>query len=298
MSVSDVDLLDPDVEQVRQQVEEHLDAYTRFDDQCPDHLREAIRYSLLGGGKRLRPLLVLAAAKLCGGTFEAAMPAACAVEMIHTYSLIHDDLPAMDDDDLRRGRPSCHIQFDQATAILAGDALNTLAFEIIARDMRPAPSAVCAANELANAAGATRMVGGQADDLRHQFSENDFEMLQKIHRRKTGALLAASLQLGAISAQATDLQRNYLNNYGKHIGLAFQIVDDLLDLKGMQAKIGKRTGKDSKRGKLTYPAVMGVESSEKMAREMTNRAVAELAYFGDAAQPLRLFANYIVDRTR
>lgn len=297
MSVSEVDLLDPQVEQARMLIEQHLDLYTQFADDCPEHLREAVRYSLLGGGKRLRPLLTLAAAKLCGGSFEAALPAACAVEMIHTYSLIHDDLPAMDDDDLRRGRASCHVQFDEATAILAGDALNTLAFEIIARHLKPAEAAAAAVAELAKAAGPEGMVGGQADDLRSEFAENDVELLKSIHKRKTAALLTASLKIGAISANASKDQRSALEYYGNNVGLAFQIIDDLLDLRGEETKIGKRTGKDCQQGKLTYPGVIGIEASEKLAEDLAAKAIESLACFGDAANPLKLFAQFVVDRS-
>ena len=297
MSVSEVDLLDPQVEQARLLIERHLDLYTQLADDCPEHLREAVRYSLLGGGKRLRPLLTLAAAKLCGGTFETAMPAACAVEMIHTYSLIHDDLQAMDDDDLRRGRASCHVEFDEATAILAGDALNTLAFEIIARDMKPAELAAQAVAELARAAGGLGMVGGQADDLRAEFAANDVDFLKSIHRRKTAALLTASLKIGAISANASEDQRSALEQYGQNVGLAFQIIDDLLDLRGEEIKIGKRTGKDSEHGKLTYPGVIGVDESEKLANDLASEAIHSLQCFGEPATPLKLFAKFVVNRT-
>ncbi len=286
-----------ELDSYRAQLERQLEAYSQFDAGCPEHLADAIRYSLLAPGKRIRPLLVLMAAKLCGGEIEHALPAACAVEMIHNYSLIHDDLPAMDDDDMRRGRPTCHIQFDEATAILAGDALIPLAFEIIARDIRPATVALECVAALARACGATQMVGGQADDLGLQFSAPDVESLEKIHNRKTGALLSVSLELGAITAGATPKNRQSLIIYGNRLGLAFQIADDLLDLRGSPAKMGKRTGKDADRGKLTYPSVLGEQQSEVRAQVMAEAAIAALAPFGDAAQPLIQLARFVVDRT-
>ena len=286
-----------ELDSYREQFENRLVAYAQFDAGCPTHLGEAIRYSLLAPGKRIRPLLVLAAAKLCGGEIELALPAACAVEMIHNYSLIHDDLPAMDDDDMRRGRPTCHIQFDEATAILAGDALIPLAFEIIARDIRPATVALECVAALARACGATQMVGGQADDLGLQFSAPNVESLEKIHSRKTGALLSVSLELGAITAGATAKKRQSLIIYGNRLGLAFQIADDLLDLRGSQAKMGKRTGKDADRGKLTYPSVLGEHQSEVRAQAMADAAIATLAPFGDAALPLIQLARFVVERT-
>jgi geranylgeranyl diphosphate synthase type II len=286
-----------EIETHRDQIDQRLDSYTQFDSNCPEHLRAAIRYSLLAPGKRIRPLLVLAAAQICDGDLENAFPAACAVEMIHNYSLIHDDLPAMDDDDIRRGRPTCHIQFDIATAILAGDALIPLAFEIISRDTQPAPVALECVTVLARAAGATQLVGGQADDLNLQFSSPDLNSLKRIHLRKTGALLSASLELGAISAGANTENRQSLIKYGKHLGLAFQITDDLLDLRGSQDKMGKRTGKDADRGKLTYPSVMGEHASETLAQETVAEAIEALTHFGDAAQPLSLLARFVANRT-
>ena len=286
-----------ELDSYRAQLERQLQAYLQFDAGCPVHLAAAIRYSLLAPGKRIRPLLVLVAAELCGGVIENALPAACAVEMIHNYSLIHDDLPAMDDDDMRRGRPTCHIQFDEATAILAGDALIPLAFEIIARDIRPATVALECVAALARACGATQMVGGQADDLGLQFSAPNVESLEKIHNRKTGALLSVSLELGAITAGATAKNRQSLIIYGNRLGLAFQIADDLLDLRGSPAKMGKRTGKDADRGKLTYPSVLGEQQSEVRAQAMADAAIAALAPFGDAALPLIQLARFVVDRT-
>lgn len=298
MASSETSLFPPEIESFRSQIDSQLAAYAQFDSDCPAHLANAIRYCLLAPGKRIRPLLVLTAAKVCAGTIENALPAACAVEMIHNYSLIHDDLPAMDDDDMRRGRPTCHIEFDEATAILAGDALIPLAFEIISRDTQPASVALDCVAALARAAGASQLVGGQADDLNLQFSTSDLETLERIHRRKTGALLSVSLELGAITAGANPENTKCLINYGKHLGLAFQIVDDLLDLSGTQAKMGKRTGKDAGQGKLTYPAVLGEEQSEARARQMAAAAIAALGPFGESARPLELLARFVVDRTQ
>jgi geranylgeranyl diphosphate synthase type II len=298
MPASHVEVFPPEVQQARELIDQHLDRYSQFDSECPDRLRAAIRYSLLAPGKRLRPLLALTAAKMCGGQIDTALPGACAVEMIHTYSLIHDDLPAMDDDDMRRGQATCHVQFDEATAILAGDALIPRAFEILTQEISDPSVAARSCGVLASAAGASKLVGGQVDDLAHQFAESDIELLQRIHNRKTGALLIASLQLGAISAKASPEQLASLEKYGKHLGLAFQIVDDLLDLKGDQAKMGKRTQKDSELGKLTYPAVLGVAESESRAQQMADVAIESLRLFGDAAEPLIFLAKYVVERSQ
>ena len=302
MSILDVEAFPIEVQEARSQINRQLDQYTRFDtdnvkDSCPERLQEAIRYSLLSDGKRLRPLLVLAAAHVCGGDMQDAMGAACAVEMIHTYSLIHDDLPAMDDDDLRRGQPTCHVQFDEATAILAGDALLTMAFEVMARDT-PQPVAAHCCQLLATAAGPTRLVGGQVEDLAAQFTEPNLTHLQQIHSRKTGALLTVALELGGVISGGTAQMLKSLQQYGNDIGLAFQIVDDLLDLRGEEVKIGKRTGKDSEHGKLTYPLVMGLQASEQLARDKVDSAISALQVFGPEADPLVLFANFVVNRTR
>ena len=310
VSTSEATLFPPEIESHRVQIESELDRYSQLnsdsqlgagsqlDSDCPSHLRKAIRYCLLAPGKRLRPLLVLTAAQMCGGDIKNAMPSACAVEMIHNYSLIHDDLPAMDDDELRRGRPTCHVQFDEATAILAGDALIPMAFETIINNTYPAEIANRCVAALAVASGPNQLVGGQADDLRLQFAEPDLETLEKIHRRKTGALLTVSLQMGGLTAHATEEQLNCLTNYGKHLGLAFQIVDDLLDLRGSSAKMGKQTGKDAQRGKQTYPAVIGERESEQRARQMVDQAIAALAPFKDAATALELLAKFVINRTK
>jgi geranylgeranyl diphosphate synthase type II len=290
-----------DVERLRHQIDAALDRYSQFDDACPPHLAEAIRYALLGPGKRLRPRLVIMAAEACGGTMEAALPAACAIEMVHAYSLVHDDLPAMDDDDLRRGRPTCHKMFGEAVAILVGDALLARAFEVLANRIdRPAVAARCCA-VLAQAAGATALVGGQADDLEHTESEKEsaesaLERLEAIHSRKTGALFIAAMELGGIVAGATAQQLAALSWYGRNVGLAFQITDDLLDVAGSQSAVGKRIAKDARNGKLTFPGLLGVEESRLRAKELVDQACAMIEIFGPKAEPLRGLARFVCSR--
>jgi geranylgeranyl diphosphate synthase type II len=283
--------------QMRSQVDAALTLSTDYADRCPPRLAEAIRYSLLAPGKRLRPVLVLLAAEACGCESAAALPAACAVEMIHAYSLIHDDLPAMDDDDLRRGRPTCHVQFDEATAILAGDALLTQAFEVLAAAKWPANVTVRCCKELAQAAGYAGMVGGQADDLAaEERDDGDLDDLQSIHRRKTGAMIRVSLRLGAIVAQATSQQLNAVTAYGEKLGLAFQIVDDLLDFRGDVQTLGKRTQKDAGRGKLTFPGLLGVEEATARAESLIAAACDDVAMFGPKASRLESLARYVIER--
>ncbi len=283
-------------ESYRQLVDAKLDEYSRFDADCPDVLREAIRHSLLAPGKRLRPLLTLMAAEACGSKIEAAIPAACAVEMVHAYSLIHDDLPAMDDDDLRRGLPTCHKVFGEGNAILAGDALLARAFEIVAADIRPEVAAECC-KLLAHAAGASQLVGGQVDDLAAEQQETGgLDELEAIHRRKTGAMLVVSLQLGGVIAGATSDQLDALKTYGRSLGLAFQVVDDLLDFQGDEEQLGKRTGKDAERGKLTYPGLLGVEASRERATELIEQSCAAASVFGESATLLTTLAKYVLER--
>jgi len=282
-------------EQIRTEIDAALRKFTEFDADCPERLREAMCHSLFAPCKRLRPLLVLMAAEACGCQREAAMPAACAVEMIHTYSLIHDDLPAMDDDDLRRGQPTCHAKFGVALAILAGDALLTRAFEILGRALDAEVAGRCGC-ELAAAAGASGMVGGQVADLAAEFQAGDIEMLEAIHRRKTGALIRVSLRLGAIVARASAVQRDVLDTYGQELGLMFQITDDLLDIQGDEAAMGKRLGKDSDQGKLTFPALLGIEASRRRAMHLADEACAALATFGSEASQLEALVRYVIER--
>jgi geranylgeranyl diphosphate synthase type II len=275
-----------------------LDRYAQFEDGCPPELGKAIRYALLAPGKRLRPTLVLLAAEACGGSADAALPAACAVEMIHTYSLVHDDLPAMDDDDLRRGRPTCHKVFGDAIAILVGDALLARAFEILASDVKPAERAAHCCAALGHAAGATALVGGQAADIAGGVTGDDVPSLEAIHRRKTGALITASLELGGIAAGANAEQLAALDSFGHDLGLAFQITDDLLDVAGRESAVGKRLDKDAAMGKATYPQLLGVEESRRRAAELVDRACQALEPFGSDAQPLRDLAQFVLDRNR
>ena len=270
----------------------------------PTVLADAMGYSLLAPGKRLRPLLVMLACEAAGGSQGQAMPAACAVEMVHTYSLIHDDLPAMDDDDLRRGRPTCHIQFDEATAILAGDGLQALAFETILSGNKESSVAVQSCLILAKAAGVEGMVGGQSDDLLAEktglLTQNTgagVEMLHRIHARKTGAMIQASVVLGGLAATATPSELEKMAFYGDCIGIAFQIADDLLDVESTSENTGKRTGKDSQRGKLTFPGIYGVQASRQRADEYIEQAIAIVDAFGPASMPLKQLARYIMDRS-
>src|SRR5438552_2105720 len=253
----------------------------------PERLREAMAYSLLAPGKRLRPALVMFACEAAGGVQAAALPAAAAVEMVHTYSLIHDDLPAMDDDDLRRGRPTCHKQFGEALAILAGDALLTLAFQVLA-ETYPAATAAACCRELARAAGASGMVGGQVGDLAWENQPTGrVADLERIHAHKTGALFRASLRMGAFAAQGERpggpeaAMLSAFDEYGRGFGLAFQITDDLLDVEGEADRAGKRVGKDAARGKLTYPGLLGVSETRGRAQAACDRALAALAPFGE-----------------
>ncbi|HEX5472566.1 MAG TPA: farnesyl diphosphate synthase [Lacipirellulaceae bacterium] len=290
-------------DQLVERIDAALDRYTRFDDDCPAQLAEAIRYAVLGPGKRLRPRLVLMAAHACGGSIEAAMPAACAVEMVHAYSLVHDDLPAMDDDDLRRGRPTCHKQFGEATAILVGDALLARAFEVLASEVMPPTAAAKCCAVLGRAAGASALVGGQADDLavaerEHTAVNGSLAELEAIHRRKTGSLFVAAMELGGIVANGTDVQLAALTAYGRDVGLAFQITDDLLDVSGNQAAVGKRIDKDARRGKLTFPRLMGVDSSRRQAETLVDEACAMIDIFGTNAVPLRELARAVLTRTK
>jgi geranylgeranyl diphosphate synthase type II len=282
--------------ELRPQIDAALDRASQYDEQCPARLRDAIRHSLLAPGKRLRPLLVLMACDACGFDSRQALPAACAVEMVHTYSLIHDDLPAMDDDDLRRGLPTCHAAFDEATAILAGDALLAGAFEVLASGGYSDSVTAKTCLELAQAAGAKALVGGQADDLSAEFAGGDVVFLEHIHRRKTGALFLASLRLGGLVAHADVSQMAALEGYGRALGLAFQIVDDLLDLQGDTEAMGKRTMKDSDLGKLTFPALLGVEESQRRAEQLVAQACAALAPLGERARSLEGLARYVLER--
>jgi geranylgeranyl diphosphate synthase type II len=284
-------------------VERALDAALAPAPGRPGRLVEAMRYAVLGHGKRLRPRLVLLACEACGGEVGDAVPSACAVELVHAYSLIHDDLPAMDDDDLRRGRPTVHRQFDEATAILAGDALLALAFETILWPPTPVQVAAPAARELAAAAGPGGLVGGQADDLAGieaapPGTEERLAHLEAIHLRKTGALITVSLRLGGMCAKATPPQMAALAAYGEALGLLFQVTDDLLDAGGDEGAVGKRLGKDLDAGKLTYPGLLGVEGARERARRLADRAVEAVATLGEGADGLQALAEKVLSRDR
>ena len=263
------------------------------DSAWPTRLHTAMRYSVFAGGKRLRPALVLAACRACHGADPACGPGMAAVELFHTYTLVHDDLPAMDDDDLRRGRPTCHKAFDEATAILAGDALQALAFEQAALISSDAVLA------LARAGGSRGVVGGQQEDLDAEGAAPDAARLERIHRAKTAALLAASCELGALSAKAPNGWRAALVEFGTELGLAFQIADDVLDATADSAVLGKTAGKDAEQGKLTWVAVHGLDAARSAARERMDAAVAALTPLDEAAAaPLVALARFVVERDR
>ncbi len=289
--------LEADLLALRQRVNARLAEYVAPVADCPDKLRESMAYSLLAGGKRLRPVLVLLACDACGGSVESALPVACAIEMVHTYSLIHDDLPAMDDDDFRRGRPTNHKVFGEAMAILAGDALLTLAFEITARDIQPAAVAAACCADLASAAGSCGMVAGQVADIEAENSPiGSLDQLEAIHRRKTGRLLSSAVTLGARVAQANANLINRLEEFGKRVGLAFQIADDLLDVTGDAAKLGKGVGKDASLGKMTYPALLGIEESRRKADILINEACVLLEPLGPRSCRLAELARFVTQR--
>ena len=280
-------------------VEEALEVALPQQDGPETRVVEAMRYSLFAGGKRLRPILCLAASEAVGGDLKAAMPAGCALEMIHTYSLIHDDLPAMDDDDLRRGKPTNHKVFGEAIAILAGDGLLTEAFVLLSDYNSLLPErAVQVIGVIAEAASYRGMVGGQVVDILSQNKRADLETVQQMHSRKTAALIAATTESGALAGKGSEAQVAALARYGRAIGLAFQIADDILDIEGDTELLGKTTGADEARGKVTYPAAVGLERSRQTANEMVNDALAALEGFDDRANPLRSLANYIITRKK
>ena len=283
----------------RLRVEEALEVALPQQDGPETRVVEAMRYSLFAGGKRLRPILCLAASEAVGGDLRAAMPAGCALEMIHTYSLIHDDLPAMDDDDLRRGKPTNHKVFGEAIAILAGDGLLTEAFVLLSDYNSLLPErAVQVIGVIAEAASYRGMVGGQVVDILSQNKRADLETVQQMHSRKTAALIAAATESGALAGKGSEAQVAALARYGRAIGLAFQIADDILDIEGDTELLGKTTGADEARGKVTYPAAVGLERSRQAANEMVNDALAALEGFDDRANPLRSLANYIITRKK
>lgn len=263
----------------------------------PVTIHRAMRYSLFAGGKRMRPVLCLAASEACGGNLDDAFPAACAVECVHTYSLVHDDLPCMDDDDLRRGRPTSHKVFGEGIAVLAGDALLTQAFEILAQ-ARPTKRFTVAemVRDLAEAAGSLKLVAGQVADLEGEGRKATRAQLRFIHERKTAAMIEVSLRLGAMSANATPTQLEALTIFGRNLGLAFQVIDDILDVTQTTEKLGKSAGKDLAAEKTTYPSVIGLDASRREARRLTASAMKALVPFGAKAGRLREIADHLLVR--
>jgi geranylgeranyl diphosphate synthase type II len=268
----------------------------------PTSLHKAIRYSLFAGGKRIRPILSMAAFEAVGGKGNGILPFACALEMIHTYSLIHDDLPALDNDDYRRGKPTCHKVFGEAIGILAGDGLLTEAFKLMTSQSVQGPSlrdggwVLDVIHEVAQAAGILGMVGGQVLDIESEGKEVDLPTLQYIHTHKTGALILVSVRVGARLGGAKEETLKAFTRYGERIGLAFQIADDILNVEGKAALLGKKTGSDLSRGKATYPSLLGVEESKRRARELLEFAVDAIRSFGPEAEPLRKIAGFILSR--
>lgn len=286
------------LENRRNLVEEALERYLPSTKERPQRLHEAMRYSVLAPGKRIRPILVIAGAEAVGGSAQDVLPTACALECIHVFSLIHDDLPCMDNDDYRRGRPTNHKVFGEAMALLAGDALLALAFQLIAENATcvPAERVLPTLHLVAKASGTWGMVGGQVVDMESQGKPVTSETLHYIHAHKTGALLTCSVVAGATLAGGTSHELQCLRQYGEHIGLAFQIADDILDIVGDEERIGKPVGSDQKQDKATYPRLYGLEESKRRAYAEMNAAMEQLGPFAEKAEPLRAIARFIVER--
>ncbi len=284
--------------QQQQRIEKALEHFLPAENSQPQTLHKSLRYSVLASGKRLRPILTLASAEAVGGDSEAVLPTACALECIHVFSLIHDDLPCMDNDDYRRGRLTNHKVYGEAMALLAGDALLALAFQLIAENVSrvPAERILPTLRLVAEASGTWGMVGGQVVDMESQGQEVTPETLHYIHAHKTGALLTASVKAGAMLAGGTPAQIENLTRYGAHIGLAFQIADDILDITGDQDKLGKPVGSDEERDKATYPRLYGLEESRRKAHAEVEAALETLAHFDERADPLRAVARYTIER--
>jgi geranylgeranyl diphosphate synthase type II len=281
----------------QKEVDRALDRFLPKESTQPATIHQAMRYSLFAGGKRLRPILCLAAAEACGGKISSALPLACAVECIHTYSLVHDDLPSMDNDDLRRGRATCHKVFGDGIAILAGDALLTIAFEIAAHVKRTGRYDLREIfREIATAAGSQKLIAGQVADLEAEGRRINRAQLRYIHENKTAALLTASVRLGAMAANASPKQLTAITAFGRALGLAFQVIDDILDVTQTSEKLGKSAGKDVAAKKATYPAVIGLEKSRAEARRLTSEAHSALKSLGESAAVLRALADYLLQR--
>jgi geranylgeranyl diphosphate synthase type II len=281
-------------------VDKALDKLVPPANMFPASVHEAMRYSLFAGGKRVRPILAIAAAEALGAKTSDLLPVAGSLELIHTYSLIHDDLPAMDDDDFRRGRPTCHKVYGEAMAILAGDGLLNLAFEVLSDPRRTkavsANRLLSIIREIGTASGVHGMVGGQVVDMQSEGKDIDFPTLEYIHTHKTGALIRSSVRVGALYAKASEKRLKALTRYGEMVGLAFQITDDILDITGKQDEIGKDVGSDLKKGKKTFPGFYGLEGSRLRANEVADKAIHSLRDFDGKADPLRELAKYIVQR--
>jgi len=281
----------------QKEVDRALDGYLPKATVKPATIHRAMRYSLFAGGKRLRPILCLAAAEACGGKIDAAMPLACALECIHTYSLVHDDLPSMDNDDLRRGRPTCHKVFGDGIAVLAGDALLTIAFEITADTQRSRRYDLREIlREISVAASSQKLIAGQVADLEAEGKQINRAQLRFIHENKTAALITTSVRLGAMSANATEQQLNAITEFGRALGLTFQVIDDILDVTQTSEKLGKSAGKDIAAHKATYPSVIGLDKSRAEAQHLTRKAHQSLSSFGTKADRLHALANYLLQR--
>jgi geranylgeranyl diphosphate synthase type II len=286
------------IQQLTNDVDRALTRWVPDESVPPANIHKAMRYSLFAGGKRIRPILCISAAKAVRDEVPGLCDAACTLELIHTYSLIHDDLPALDNDDLRRGRPTCHKVFGEAMAILTGDALLTLAFQVLSSiDGIDAATRVALIRELSTASGTVRgMIGGQVHDIEGEGQTPTPALLEAIHRAKTGALLRGSVRMGALCAGATRDEYDALSRYGEHVGLAFQIVDDILDVEQSSEELGKTAGKDAAQGKITFPAVYGLQRSHVMAEEQLAHALKAVERFGERATRLRELADLIVHR--
>ncbi|PYI76224.1 MAG: farnesyl-diphosphate synthase [Verrucomicrobia bacterium] len=285
--------------QIRQRkIDRALDGYLPKANTKPVTLHKAMRYSLFAGGKRLRPILCLAAAEACHGSIDNALPLACSLECIHTYSLVHDDLPSMDNDDFRRGRPTCHKVFGEGIAVLAGDALLTIAFQIVSSaKAAPRYDVAILLREIAVAAGSQKLIAGQVADLEAEGKNVKRDQLQFIHENKTAAILKSSVRLGAMSANADPKKLSAITRFGQRLGLAFQIIDDILDVTQTSEILGKSAGKDVAAKKATYPAVIGLEKSRAEARRLTRQAHNALSIFSNSdAEPLHALANYLLER--
>src|SRR3989454_11030637 len=283
----------------QKKIDRALARYLPKENVKPATIHKAMRYSLFAGGKRLRPILCLAAAEACGGKIDNALPLACAMECIHTYSLVHDDLPSMDNDDFRRGRPTCHKVFGDGIAVLAGDALLTVAFEIVSR-AKPTSryNMSILLGEIADAAGSQKLIAGQVADLEAEGKKATRDQLRYIHQNKTAAILTTSVRVGAMSANADAKKLKAITSFGRALGLAFQVIDDILDVTQTSETLGKSAGKDKQAQKATYPSIVGLEKSRKIAEQLTRRAFGALRVFAGKAAALEALADYLLRRNK